>query len=61
MSQINPLQPYEAKRTVCLETVNPHHDIEKLKIDAKREVYRLRNQGYVKAMYGNPSEKEEVR
>ena len=58
---INPLKPAESKRTVCLETVTPHYDIERNKLEGKREAYRRRNEEYVKTMYGNPNEKEEVR
>lgn len=61
MSRLNPLQPGTCRRTVSLETVQRHHDIEEQKLRGKREIYRKRNEMYVKSMYGNPSEKEEVK
>lgn len=61
MSQINPLKSNYCRRTASLETVTPHHKIAERKLDGKREAYRARNDLYVKAMYGNPQEKEEVR
>ena len=61
MSKINPLKPVDSKRTVSLETIAPHHVIEKHKLESKREVYRRRNEAYIKTMYGSPFEKEEVR
>lgn len=61
MSRKNPLQPDECKRTSSLETVLPHHEIQDRKLHGKREAYKRRNDMYVKAMYGNTLEKEEVR
>lgn len=61
MSRLNPLQPGTCRRTVSLETVLGHHEIQENKLRGKREAYKRRNDLYVKAMYGNPSEKEEVK
>jgi len=46
---------------VSLETVLGHHEIQEHKLRGKREAYKRRNDLYVKAMYGNPLEKEEVK
>ncbi|XP_020606817.1 uncharacterized protein LOC110045557 [Orbicella faveolata] len=61
MSRLNPLQPGTCRRTVSLETVLGHHEIQEHKLRGKREAYKRRNDLYVKAMYGNPLEKEEVK
>lgn len=61
MNTNNPLQPPEGKRTFALETKEPHYDNELVKLANKREIYRRRNEKYVKAMYGDPAGKEEVR
>lgn len=61
MSSLNPLRPLECKRTVSLETVSQHHEIQERKLQGKREAYRKRSEMYVKAMYGSPQEKEEVK
>ena len=61
MSNNNPLQPPDGRRTVTLETKDLNHDNEQVKLTHKREVYRRRNDQYVKAMYGDTIEKEEVR
>ena len=61
MSSSNPLRPIECKRTVSLETVTCHHEIQERKLQGKREAYKRRNEMYVKAMYGSPQEKEEVK
>jgi len=61
MSSLNPLQPGTCKRTASLETVQGHHEIDQLKLRGKREAYKRRNDLYIKAMYGSPSEKEKVK
>lgn len=61
MDANNPLQPPEGKRTFSLETKGPHYDNESTKLRNKREIYRRRNDQYVKAMYGDPIQKEQVR
>ncbi|KAL9959672.1 hypothetical protein ACROYT_G033015 [Oculina patagonica] len=61
MSRLNPLQPTTCKRTVSHETVLGHHEIQESFLRGKREVYKRRNERYVKAMYGNPLEKEQVK
>lgn len=61
MTDLNPLWPRECQRSVSLETVSRHHEIEERKMQGKREAYRRRNDMYVKAMYGGPKEKEEVK
>lgn len=61
MSRLNPLQPATCKRTVSHETVLGHHEIQESFLRGKREAYKRRNDLYVKAMYGNPKEKEKVK
>ncbi|XP_074609975.1 uncharacterized protein LOC141864136 [Acropora palmata] len=61
MTELNPLRPRDSKRSVSLETVSFHHEIEQRKMQGKREAYKRRNEMYVKAMYGNTKEKEEVK
>ena len=47
--------------TSSVETATPNQKSAERILEGKREVYRKRNDAYVKAMYGNPVEKEEVR
>ena len=61
MSNSNPLRPTGCKRTVSLETVVRHHDIQERRWQGKRGTYRRRNETYVKAIYGSPEEKEQVK
>ena len=61
MSRKNPLRPADCKRTVSMETVSTHHEIQERRLQGKREAYQRRNDMYVKAMYGSPQEKEEVK
>lgn len=61
MSSSNPLKPLECKRTVSLETGICHHEIQERKLQGKREAYKRRNEMYLKAVYGSPQEKEEVK
>lgn len=62
MSNSNPLRTDACmKRTVSMETVLRHHEIQERKLQGKREAYKRRNDTYVKAMCGSPQDKEEVR
>ncbi|KXJ16252.1 uncharacterized protein LOC110236122 [Exaiptasia diaphana] len=61
MTSTKSLQPPDVKRTFSLETKDLNHDNEQAKLVNKREIYRQRNQQYVKAMYGDIAAKEEVR
>lgn len=61
MSHLNPLKPETCRRTVSLETVQPHHVNHEHKLRGKREIYKLRNDAYAKPMYGNSMEKERVK
>ncbi|XP_032230519.1 trichohyalin [Nematostella vectensis] len=61
MSKANPLRPGEGKRTVSLETVASQQQVEEHKLRGKREAYMKRHELYVKSMYGNVIEKEQVR
>lgn len=61
MSNNRPLQPTDGRRTFTLESKGSHHENDQVKLMNKREIYRRRNEQYVKAMYGDPTAKEEVR
>lgn len=61
MTSTKPLQRPDGKRTFSLETKDLNHDNEQAKLMSKREIYRQRNEQYVKAMYGDITAKEEVR
>jgi hypothetical protein len=61
MSDINPLQPSEGKKTVTSETKDTRHDQEQVKLMGKREAHRRKHEVYVKAMYGSSEEREELR
>ena len=62
MSNSNPRRTDACiKRTVSMETVSRHHEIQERKLQGKREAHKRRSDTYVKAMYGSPQEKEEVR
>ena len=61
MSRLNPLKPVGCRRTVSLETIQSNHEIQESKIRGKREAYNRKNEAYIKSLYGNQREKEEVR
>lgn len=61
MSNTNNLKTSEVKKTASSETSKNHLDEEQVKLINKREAHRKRNDSYVRVVYGNSTEREEVR
>ncbi|XP_031566364.1 uncharacterized protein LOC116301446 [Actinia tenebrosa] len=61
MSNTKNLRTPESKKTASSETSKTHLDDEQMKLINKRDAHRRRNEAYVKVVYGNSTEREEVR